>query len=156
MRTTYYTKCRYRVQESLLPKRCKGCGQRYLLSWVDRTDWFLGSVSLFVYPVSLRIINCPSGPNTWILILSTAIRPKLWMNSLLYTSKLRGKYILRNTSLLKICPSRENMPLSQLPGVDTALDGKLRSLVQRRCITKKHQRSANLQPFYSGATWEWD
>ena len=45
-------------------------------------------------------------------MLSTTIRLKLSMNSLFYTSKAGGKYIL------KIRPSHENTHFSQLPGVD--------------------------------------
>ena len=40
------------------------------------------------------------------------------MISVLYTSKARGKYILKNTSWQKLGPSRENTHLWQLPEVD--------------------------------------
>ena len=43
------------------------------------------------------------------------------MNSQLYSSNARGKYILKNTSWQKLCPSCENMHLSQLPEVDSIL-----------------------------------
>ena len=40
------------------------------------------------------------------------------MDSLLYTSKARGKYILKKTSWQKICPFYENTHLWQFPKVD--------------------------------------
>ena len=53
------------------------------------------------------------------LILSTAIKPKLSMNILLYTSKARGKYVLKNISWQKIRPFCKNMHLWQLFDVDS-------------------------------------
>ena len=52
-------------------------------------------------------------PSRGFLILSTAIQPKLSMNSLLYISKARGKYIVKNTSWKKIRPSHKNTHLWQ-------------------------------------------
>ena len=47
------------------------------------------------------------------------------MNNLLYTSKTRGRYILKNTLWQKIRPSLEYTHLLQLPGVDKYIQGML-------------------------------
>ena len=61
------------------------------------------------------------GQGDYLGVLSTAIKPKLSTNSLLYTFKARGRpmYILKKIlHSKKIRPSYENTHLWQLPDVD--------------------------------------